>query len=477
LKMKAHQFKTKTLKSPKWCELCGAFVYGLTRQGKVCSNNDCDLVVHHKCAKEYNEDNTKLPACRNRDARIVTSSIDKMPVHSGLVRVQIIGASSISASSKCDPYVQVGFLRADGVVAKGAVRQTCARPKTNSPEWGDVFDLIIDNNDKRKDQDERKDDQADDNEEEEEDNDDSKIIGLLFEVRDHKRVGGVEFMGCAPLLASEIHQVDSLFQRSKRGGADDHVKLIDRRLRLLSRPDKGDKVSGSVHVKIWYCSDALRQRTPRNNVAESSSGAAASSSSSSSSSSSQEPDWSEMPQRLTSNLSLYATVSSGQQVAVYEEQGRAYWLARVVRVEFDGDADGKRCLVVDNLDAALVKNAKVSAQRCALVVRINPGDALRQGDDVLVSREALPIDTGSGGGGDNKWWRATVASDIDEQNGVRADEPLLVRIDRDNDNNDLQPSSSTNGKQSSSTDDKQQFSVPYTATLRLIEPESIVDES
>lgn len=47
--VKPHNFQTHHYKHPKWCDLCGNFMWGLKAQGKKCS--DCGLNVHNSCEK------------------------------------------------------------------------------------------------------------------------------------------------------------------------------------------------------------------------------------------------------------------------------------------------------------------------------------------------------------------------------------------------------------------------------------------
>ena len=47
---KSHKFKTHSYKHPKWCDVCGNFLWGLINQGDKCS--DCSINCHKSCCNE-----------------------------------------------------------------------------------------------------------------------------------------------------------------------------------------------------------------------------------------------------------------------------------------------------------------------------------------------------------------------------------------------------------------------------------------
>jgi len=49
----SHEFEDVTFKSPTWCALCAAFLYGLYLQGKRCKL--CQIAAHHGCAQHLQE--------------------------------------------------------------------------------------------------------------------------------------------------------------------------------------------------------------------------------------------------------------------------------------------------------------------------------------------------------------------------------------------------------------------------------------
>lgn len=46
---KTHKFKTHSYKHPKWCDVCGSFLWGFTNQGQKCE--DCGINCHKTCCK------------------------------------------------------------------------------------------------------------------------------------------------------------------------------------------------------------------------------------------------------------------------------------------------------------------------------------------------------------------------------------------------------------------------------------------
>lgn len=46
---KSHQFKTHSYKHPKWCDVCGNFLWGLVNQGEKCE--DCGINCHKSCCQ------------------------------------------------------------------------------------------------------------------------------------------------------------------------------------------------------------------------------------------------------------------------------------------------------------------------------------------------------------------------------------------------------------------------------------------
>eukprot|EP00111_Clytia_hemisphaerica_P005479 TCONS_00015901-protein len=47
---KSHKFKTYSYKHPKWCDICGNFLWGLVNQGEKCK--DCGINCHKSCRAE-----------------------------------------------------------------------------------------------------------------------------------------------------------------------------------------------------------------------------------------------------------------------------------------------------------------------------------------------------------------------------------------------------------------------------------------
>ena len=61
---KPHNFQTHHYKHPKWCDLCGSFMWGLKAQGKKCS--DCGLNVHNNCEKSVKGECIKAQLVKER---------------------------------------------------------------------------------------------------------------------------------------------------------------------------------------------------------------------------------------------------------------------------------------------------------------------------------------------------------------------------------------------------------------------------
>ncbi|XP_032240707.2 uncharacterized protein LOC116619735 [Nematostella vectensis] len=49
-KVSVHDFKTHDYKQPKWCDICGKFMWGLKGQGLKCAT--CGMNIHQKCHKD-----------------------------------------------------------------------------------------------------------------------------------------------------------------------------------------------------------------------------------------------------------------------------------------------------------------------------------------------------------------------------------------------------------------------------------------
>ena len=64
LAVKPHSFQVHHYKHPKWCELCGGFMWGIKAQGKKCS--DCGLNVHSYCEKNAKGECKKVTVAKER---------------------------------------------------------------------------------------------------------------------------------------------------------------------------------------------------------------------------------------------------------------------------------------------------------------------------------------------------------------------------------------------------------------------------
>ncbi|KXJ28158.1 uncharacterized protein LOC110231536 [Exaiptasia diaphana] len=58
-KVQAHSFKLHHYKQPKWCDICGKFMWGLKGQGMRC--DICAMNVHQKCTKDAMKKECKAP--------------------------------------------------------------------------------------------------------------------------------------------------------------------------------------------------------------------------------------------------------------------------------------------------------------------------------------------------------------------------------------------------------------------------------
>lgn len=78
-KTKTHSFKLYDYKQPKWCDICGGFMWGLKGQGMRC--DVCEMNVHQKCSKDAKKE-CKKPELKEKPKLRKKSSFAGLPQHS-----------------------------------------------------------------------------------------------------------------------------------------------------------------------------------------------------------------------------------------------------------------------------------------------------------------------------------------------------------------------------------------------------------